>query len=53
MTTQNNKHDSLDYSEKPKSMDTVTFRHDSGSKGGASSSASKTTTPEAPAPGKK
>ncbi|HDZ8375812.1 TPA: hypothetical protein RUU14_001520 [Escherichia coli] len=53
MTTQNNKYDSLDYSEKPKSKDIVTFERDSGSKGGSSSSASKTTTPEAPAPGKK
>ncbi|EAA8470412.1 hypothetical protein BMG38_12315 [Salmonella enterica subsp. enterica serovar Enteritidis] len=49
----NNKHDSLDYSEKPKSKHIVTFERDSGRKGESSSSANKTTMPAAPAPGKK
>lgn len=53
MATQNNKHDSLDYSEKTKSKHVVTFERDSGRKGEPSSSANKTTMPEAPAPGKK
>ena len=53
MTTQNNKHDSLDYSEKPKSKHIVTFERDSGRKGESSSSANKTTMPAAPAPGTK
>lgn len=52
MTTQNNKHDSLDYSEKPKSKHIVTFERDSGRKGESSSSANKTTMPAASAPGK-
>ncbi|WP_141031127.1 hypothetical protein, partial [Escherichia coli] len=52
MTTQNNRHDSFDYSEKTKSKHVVTFEHNSGGKGGTLPSTNKSTMPEPPIPGK-